>query len=108
MWFVYILYSQKDNNLYVGCSKNLNERIKKHKLGLVSSTKNRRPLILIHSEKFISKTKAFKRERFLKSLWAGRLKKKIKQKYLERAKSIRFQRIDRPINNRFAIVDLGG
>ena len=83
MWFVYILYSQKDSNLYVGCSRNLNERVKKHKLGMVSSTKNRRPLTLIHWEKFKDKKEAFKRERFLKSLWAGRFKKKIKQKYLE-------------------------
>jgi len=83
MWFVYILYSKKDGNLYVGCSENLKERIKKHKLGIVPSTKNRGPLILIHCEKFKNKTKAFERERFLKSLWAGRFKKKIKQEYLE-------------------------
>ena len=89
MWFVYILYSKRDDNLYVGCSKNLIERIKKHKLGMVPSTRHRRPLILIHCEKFKSKKEAFKQERFLKSLWAGRFKKKIKQRYLERAKSIR-------------------
>jgi putative endonuclease len=82
MWFVYILYSQKDGNLYVGCSKNLNERVKRHNLGMAPSTKNRRPLTLIHCEKFKDKKEAFKRERFLKSLWAGRFKKKIKQKYL--------------------------
>jgi len=88
MWCVYVLYSQKDSNLYVGCSSELKERIKKHSLGMVPSTKNRRPLILIHCEKFKDKKEAFKRERFLKSLWAGRFKKKLKQKYLGRAKSI--------------------
>jgi putative endonuclease len=87
MWSVYILYSKKDGNLYVGCSENLNKRIKKHNLGMVPSTKDRRPLVLIHYEKFEDKKEAFKRERFLKSLWAGRFKKKIKQKYLE-SKSI--------------------
>ena len=87
MWFVYILYSQKDDNLYVGCTVNLEKRIIKHKKGLVVSTKERRPLILIHSEEFKNKGKAFERERFLKSLWAGRFKKKIKEDYL--AKSIR-------------------
>lgn len=90
MWFVYILYSQRDRNLYVGCTKNLNERLKRHNTGIVASTKNRRPLILIRSEKFEDKKEAFKRERFLKSLWSGRFKKKIKEEYLKRAKSIRF------------------
>jgi len=83
MWFVYILYSKKDGNLYVGCSRNLHERIKRHNLGMVLSTKNRRPLTLIHSEKFKDKKEAFKRERFLKSLWAGKFKNKIKEKYLK-------------------------
>jgi len=83
MYFVYILYSKKDGNLYVGCSKNLNARIKKHNSGMVLSTKNRRPLALIHYEKFKEKKEAFKRERFLKTLWAGRFKKKIKQEYLK-------------------------
>ncbi|MBU2579264.1 GIY-YIG nuclease family protein [Patescibacteria group bacterium] len=82
MWFIYILYSEKDGNLYVGCSENLNERVKKHKSGTVHSTRNRRPLVLIHYEKFPEKKEAFARERFLKSLWAGRFKKKIKQKYI--------------------------
>ena len=83
MWFTYILYSQKDDNLYVGCTRNLSKRVKMHRLGMVPSTKNRRPLKLIYYEKFKDKKEAFKRERFLKSLWAGRFKRKIKQKYLE-------------------------
>jgi putative endonuclease len=82
MWFVYILYSQKDGNLYVGCTQDLNERLERHNSGIVMCTKNRRPLELIYSENFENKTEAFNRERFLKSLWAGRFKKKIKEKYL--------------------------
>lgn len=89
MWIVYILYSQKDRNLYVRCTQNLNKRLEEHNAGMVISTKNRRPLVLIHSEKFENKGEAFKRERFLKSLWSSRFKKKIKKEYLERAKSIR-------------------
>lgn len=82
MWFVYILYSQKDGNLYVGCTENLDDRVKRHNKGMVESTKNRGPLVLIHSEKFEEKGDAFQRERFLKSLWAGRFKKKIKEDHL--------------------------
>ena len=82
MWFVYILYSQKDGSLYVGCTQDLNARLKRHIAGEITCTKNHRPLALIHSEKFQNKKDAFSRERFLKSLWAGMFKKKIKENYL--------------------------
>ncbi len=83
-YFIYILYSKKDSTLYVGCTKNLEDRIKRHNKGWVKTTKHRRPLVLIHSEQFIDKAEAFNRERFLKSLWSGRFKKKNLKKYLEK------------------------
>lgn len=83
MWGVYILYSEKDKRLYVGCSSNLEIRLKRHNSGLVSATKYRRPLVLIHSEIFESKADAFNRERFLKSLWSSRFKKKVLNQYLK-------------------------
>ncbi len=49
------------------------------------------PVVLIHKEKYGDKGKAFGRERFLKSLWGARDKKKIKDIYLAKnslAKSI--------------------
>ncbi len=82
-YFAYILYSKKDKNLYTGCTKNLHRRISDHNNGKVISTQKRRPLILIHSEKFQNKADAFSRERFLKSLWGGRVKKKILKEYLK-------------------------
>jgi putative endonuclease len=66
-YFVYILYSHKDKNLYVGCTSNIDKRIKKHNLGSVLATKHRRPLELIYSQKFKDKALAFNRERFLKT-----------------------------------------
>ena len=84
IYFVYILYSQKDHKLYVGCSSNLKHRVKEHNSKKVTATKNRVPLVLIHFEKFENKAKAFNRERFLKSLWSGRLKKKILNEYLNK------------------------
>ena len=75
-YFVYILYSQKDHKLYVGCTSDLEQRLKEHNSRKVTATKNKIPLVVIHSEKFEDKTKAFNRERFLKSLWSGKLKKK--------------------------------
>ncbi len=84
---VYVLYSHKDHKLYVGCTSNLQNRLKKHRDGHVKVTSHRRPLKLIHQEQFEDKADAFNRERFLKSLWSGREKKKILQKYLDSVKS---------------------
>ncbi len=81
-WSVYILYSQKDKRLYVGCTANVEKRYQKHVSGDVPATVNRRPLTLIQSEVFSTKTEAFQRERFLKSLWGAREKKKILEKYM--------------------------
>jgi len=81
-WFVYILYSKKDHGSYVGCTNNFKKRLKDHNSGKVFSTKNRRPLVSIHIEEYTSKAEAFNRERFLKSLWGSRFKKKILNNYL--------------------------
>ena len=82
VYTLYILYSQKDKRLYVGCTSNIRERLSLHQRGQVQATKSRRPLVLIHEEKFVDKTTAFNRERFLKSLWGAREKKKILSKFL--------------------------
>jgi putative endonuclease len=82
MFWVYILLSKKDGKLYVGCTSDLQDRIRRHNSGYVQATKHRRPLTLIHSEEFIEKVMAFKRERFLKSLWGAREKKKILLRFL--------------------------
>jgi putative endonuclease len=83
-YFVYILFSEKDKKLYVGCTMDLSARIKRHNAGFVRSTKNRIPLLIIHSEKFKNKAEAFQRERFLKSLWGARFKRKVLQEYLDK------------------------
>lgn len=76
MYFVYILYSEKDCRLYVGCTSNLKTRFVKHTNGKILATRDRRPLILIYSEKFQNKGGAFNRGRFLKSLWGSKRKEK--------------------------------
>jgi len=80
---IYVLYGEKDHKLYVGCTNNIKERLKRHNDGHVKATEHRRPLRLIHQEVYDDKAEAFSRERFLKSLWGGREKKKILKKYLE-------------------------
>lgn len=87
MYFVYILYSEKDNNLYVGCTSDINERLKRHNSGQVSATEYRKPLVCIYTEKFELKDDAFNRERFLKTVWSARFKNKIKKEYLKNKQS---------------------
>jgi putative endonuclease len=71
MYYVYVLYSEKDKHLYIGSTPDLRKRFLKHKTGLVRSTKNRRPFILIYYEAYLLKTDPLRREKFLKS-GAGR------------------------------------
>jgi len=46
MWYVYILLSKKDAQLYVGSTNDLKRRLQEHSLGQCESTKFRRPLEL--------------------------------------------------------------
>ena len=82
MYFIYILYSQRVKNLYVGHTSNLEKRLKKHNDGLVKTTKNRRPLILIHKESYTTRYDAMRREKYLKSLYGSRVRKQILKNYL--------------------------
>ncbi len=75
MYYVYILYSQKDGLLYTGYAPDLKSRIKKHNSGFVIATKYRRPLVLIHYEAFFSEVDAKRREQYLKG---GKGKQELK------------------------------
>jgi predicted GIY-YIG superfamily endonuclease len=46
MWYVYILKSETDGNLYIGSTNDLKRRIHQHNAGEVASTKPRVPLEL--------------------------------------------------------------
>ncbi len=83
-YFVYILYSKKDAKLYTGCTSNLISRIKAHDSGGVEATKNRRPLVLIYSEKYSLKSEAYARERFLKTKWGNSFKRRVKRFYVNK------------------------
>ena len=66
MFFIYIIKSRKDENLYIGYTNDLRKRLKEHNSGLVGATKSRRPLHLVYYEAYISKQDATKREHNLK------------------------------------------
>ena len=65
MYYVYVLHCN-DEKLYTGYTPDLKKRLERHKRGFVKSTKNRRPLKLIHYEAFLEKRDAEKREKYLK------------------------------------------
>jgi putative endonuclease len=81
MFYAYILKSKKDSDLYIGSTNDLRERLKKHNLGKVFSTKLRRPLEVIYYEAYKSEKDARKREHNLKlrSRAFVQLKKRIKE-----------------------------
>ena len=66
MYYVYILLLN-NNTFYKGCTENLKRRISEHKYGKVLSTKDKRPVKLIHYECYLLKSDAERRERYLKT-----------------------------------------
>ena len=67
MYYVYVLYSEKDRKLYIGSTPDLRKRFHKHITGYVLSTKNRLPVKLIYYESYVLETDGLRREKFLKS-----------------------------------------
>lgn len=66
MQVVYILRCT-DGTYYIGCTSNLNERLKRHENGYVNYTKTRLPVEVVTTINFQDKYKAFFFEKYLKS-----------------------------------------
>jgi putative endonuclease len=66
MYYVYILYSLKDNE-YTSSTSDLKRRIKEHFSGESTATSYRLPLKLIHYEAYLLKQDAIAREKYLKT-----------------------------------------
>ena len=79
MYYVYFLKSQKNNDLYIGSTEKLDERVALHNAGKVKSTKFYRPWRLVDYEECDSRSEAVKRERFLKT---GQQRELLKRKYM--------------------------
>ena len=71
VFIVYILKSQKNKANYIGCTENLERRIKEHNKGYVKSTKSNKPWRIVYKEEWESLSLARKRERKVKS-WKKR------------------------------------
>ena len=67
MWFVYILLCE-DNSFYTGSTNNLEKRFQDHKNGKGGKyTRSHKPVKIVYSEKFETKSEALKREIEIKS-----------------------------------------
>ena len=76
MFYVYLLYSQKDHNFYTGFTSDLKRRIKEHLNGEELSTKFRKPIQLIYYEAYLLKQDAEAREKYLKTSMGRRVIRK--------------------------------
>jgi len=65
-WIVYILHCN-DGDIYVGCTQNMRERLRRHNRGDVPATIGKRPVTLLSYTVFRDKTAAFRFEKYLKS-----------------------------------------
>lgn len=78
MFYVYVLKSTVNNDLYVGFSKDLKTRVKTHNAGHVRSTKAYVPWNLVYYEAYKDERDAITREKELKEHQEkDSLKKKI-------------------------------
>ena len=80
MFYVYMIKSEKDGNLYTGSTNDLRRRLSEHNKSLCESTKNRIPFKLIYYESYDSEKDARFREKNLKlrANALSQLKKRIK------------------------------
>jgi len=68
-FYLYVLRSKLDSNLYIGVTNDLYKRIEEHNSGAQHSTRNRKGFTLIFYEVFFNKGDAYKREKYFKSGW---------------------------------------
>ena len=78
MHYIYVLKSEKDGKLYIGCTSNIENRLYYHNGGKVLSTKSRRPFILIFTELYPDRYQAFEKERYYKT---AKGKRELKSKF---------------------------
>jgi len=81
MFYVYVLKSEKDKRLYIGCTNDIKKRVQEHNSGLNISTRHRRPFHLVYYKAYLSLKDARLRESRLK---------KFKNSYAELKKRIKY------------------
>ncbi len=85
--YVYILKSLKDGKMYIGCTNDLNRRLREHNQGKSFATKARTPFEIVYFEGYRNREYAEERERFFKTGWGRQYIKKNLKHYLKSAKT---------------------
>jgi putative endonuclease len=88
MFYIYILQSQKNKELYIGYTSDLKRRLEEHNQGLNFSTKRYLPWDIIYYEACKEESDARRREKYLKTTQGGRLIKRRIKDYLYKSKNL--------------------
>lgn len=71
MFYVYVLKSLVTERCYIGHTAELEKRLAEHNRGKTRSTKGYLPWKVVYTEKFETKSEAFRREQEIKSFKSG-------------------------------------
>ncbi len=88
--YVYVLLSEKDDDLYIGYTINLKRRLAEHNAKKSFSTKSRTPFALIYSECCLNMKDAIRRERYLKTTQGRRFLKLRLKEFLKNRNNLKF------------------
>jgi putative endonuclease len=88
MFYIYILQSQKNKELYIGYTSDLKRRLEEHNQELNFSTKRYSPWDIIYYEACKEESDARRREKYLKTTQGGRLIKRRIKDYLYKSKNL--------------------
>jgi len=87
-YFVYVIESSKNGDLYTGYTNNLIQRLKEHNKGLNFSTKSNKPWKIIYYEVCLEEKDAKRREQYLKTSQGQRLLKRRLKEYFYSKKNL--------------------
>jgi putative endonuclease len=78
MFYIYILRSRLTERYYVGSTENVEKRLREHNAGKSKSTRVGIPWELIHTESFVTRSKAVLQEQKIKARGIARYLSDIK------------------------------
>lgn len=79
MYYTYILQSESNGKYYIGSTEDLEKRLLRHNNGFSKYTKNRGPFVIVYKQTFNTRSEAYNREKYLKSLKSRKAIEKLIQ-----------------------------
>ncbi|MEI7627461.1 MAG: GIY-YIG nuclease family protein [Bacteroidota bacterium] len=80
-FFVYILYSSKNDKYYIGSCEDITVRLSQHNTGRNKSTHSGMPWVLMYTEKFETRSYAVSRELQIKKMKSKKYIEKLVSTY---------------------------